>query len=176
MRLPRLPMPEPAAAAGSAAEPGWLTPPRPALAVCILRSHRLAFGRPLLPLRESALEPRHLAQELFQAPVVVLAHDGGVDPRLVWANRAALQLWRRRWQEMVGLPSRLTAEPQWRQERAEALQRARQQEAIAGYAGVRVDSRGRRFRIEAARLWTLRDSAGAPCGQAAAFSRWWWLD
>ncbi|MEB3332941.1 MAG: MEKHLA domain-containing protein [Synechococcaceae cyanobacterium] len=170
--MPEAALPEPA----SAADPGWLTPRSLEVAACILRSHQLAFGRPLLPVRASSLDRRQRAQELFQAPLVLLAHDGGEDPRLVWANREALRLWRRRWDTMVGLPSRLTAEPQWRRERAEALQRARRLEAIEGYAGVRVDSDGRRFRIEGARLWTLRDPAAAPCGQAAAFGRWWWLD
>ena len=52
---------------------------------------------------------------------------------------------------------------------------AQAKEAIAGYSGIRIDSRGRRFAIEAARLWTLRDSSGQPCGQAARFSSWWLL-
>ena len=76
---------------------------------------------------------------------------------------------------MVGLPSRLTAEPSERAGRAVALERARRCEALEGYAGIRVDSSGRRFRIENARLWTLRDPGGRACGQAAGFGRWWWL-
>lgn len=110
------------------------------------------------------------------ATTVVLAHDGGADPRLIYANRAALGLWRRPWGAMVGLPSRLTAEPAERQSRSLALERARQFEALEGYGGIRIDSGGRRFRIENARLWTLRDGGGVPCGQAAAFGRWWWLE
>jgi hypothetical protein len=51
---------------------------------------------------------------------------------------------------------------------------AERSEAIEGYGGIRIDSRSRRFRIEGARLWTLRDEAGNPCGQAAAFESWWW--
>ena len=106
---------------------------------------------------------------------VVLAHDGGDDPRLIYANRSALALWRRRWGEMVGLPSRLTAEPEHRAERTRSLARARAQEALRGYGGIRVDRQGRRFRIEAARLWTLRDGEGLASGQAASFASWWWL-
>jgi hypothetical protein len=52
---------------------------------------------------------------------------------------------------------------------------AQAKEAIAGIRGIRIDSQGRRFAIEAARLWTLRDSSGQPCGQAASFSRYWLL-
>jgi hypothetical protein len=111
---------------------------------------------------------------------VVLAHDGAdpsadPGPRLIYANRAALRLWRRHWAELVGMPSRLTAEPAARQERAQALVRARSQRAITGYGGVRIDSQGRRFRIEGARVFSLRDGAGEPCGQAACFSRWHWI-
>jgi hypothetical protein len=46
---------------------------------------------------------------------------------------------------------------------------------IAAELGIRIDSRGRRFRIEGARLWTLLDERGRPLGQAASFARWWWL-
>ena len=106
---------------------------------------------------------------------MLLAHDGGSDPRFTYANRAALTLWRRSWREMVGLPSRLSAEPAERGSRAAALARALAHDTVQNYTGIRVDSQGRRFRIEAARLWTLRGADGAPCGQAAAFSRWWWL-
>jgi hypothetical protein len=55
------------------------------------------------------------------------------------------------------------------------LARAFRSEAIGGYGGIRIDSCGRRFRIEGARLWTLRNAEGCPCGQAATFASWWWL-
>ena len=76
---------------------------------------------------------------------------------------------------MVGMPSRLTAEPQERQSRALALQQALNQQAIEGYSGIRISSSGRRFQIQNARLWSLQDPDGHACGQAAAFSAWWWL-
>jgi hypothetical protein len=76
---------------------------------------------------------------------------------------------------MVGMPSRLTAEPLERQARQGALDLARRQEAIANYAGVRVNRQGRRFRIEGARLWTLQEGYGQNLGQAACFESWWWL-
>jgi hypothetical protein len=153
----------------------WLSDAAIATAGRIVRCHRLAFERSLLAAVEDGRTPLQLAQELFVAATVVLAHDGGADPRLIYANRAALTLWRRPWREMVGLPSRLTAEPGERRDRAVALERARRCEALEGYAGIRIDSTGRRFRIENARLWTLREDDGQPCGQAACFASWWWL-
>ena len=56
-----------------------------------------------------------------------------------------------------------------------ALALALRREAISNYGGIRIDSQGRRFRIEGARLWTLRNEAGEACGQAACFESWWWL-
>jgi hypothetical protein len=160
-------------------EAPWLRPLAIEHASWLLASHQRAFGRPLIALPASG-EARQHAQELFGAATVVLAHDGSADrprhdPRLIYANRAALTLWRRPWAAMVGMPSRLTAEAAERAGRARLLASARAQEAIGGYTGVRIDSHGRRFVIQGARLWTLRDSQGHDRGQAAAFSSWWWL-
>jgi hypothetical protein len=156
------------------AEPPWLSPRGLADADRILLGHERAYGSPLLA--GGAHRPLRLrAQELFAATGVVLAHDGGDDPRLIYANAAALRLWRRPWSTLVGMPSRLTAEPAERRARAGALALALSREAISNYGGIRIDSLGRRFRIEGARLWTLRDEAGEACGQAAGFESWWWL-
>lgn len=167
-------------------EAPWLSHEAMALAATLCASHQLAFGRPLIAAatNPAATGPRLLAQELFAAATVVLAHDGAdptgdPGPRLIYANRAALQLWRRPWAELVGMPSRLTAEPAERAGRARALASVRHLQAIANYSGIRIDSRGRRFQILGARVWTLwrQGASGAPepCGQAAAFSAWHWL-
>ena len=151
-----------------------MAPPALVHVAWILEGHQRAYGVPLLAGTEG--RPARLqAQELFAATSVVLAHDGGSDPLLTYANAAALRLWRRPWAELVGMPSRLTAEPSERPARAGALAMALRQEAIANYSGIRIDSRGRRFRIEGARLWSLRNGAGDCCGQAACFESWWWL-
>lgn len=160
--------------AGPAGDPPWLSAASQAWVAQLLRSHQEAFGGPLWAGAGPGRDPRQAAQELFAAATVVLAHDGSADPRFVYANRAALSLWRRSWGEMVGMPSRLSAAPHAREERAAALQRA-QQGAIRDYSGERIDSQGRRFRLEGARLWSLHDTHGQPSGQAAAFERWWWI-
>jgi hypothetical protein len=154
-------------------EAPWLSDAAQGLAAGLLQSYRRWFGRPLIAC--STTNPRQQAQELFAAATVVLAHDGGDDPRLIYANAAALRLWRRPWGALVGMPSRLTAEPVERLARAQMLNDALRQQAIPGYRGIRVDSAGRRFQIEGARLWTLPASHGDGRGQAAAFARWWWL-
>jgi hypothetical protein len=152
----------------------WLTPGKQHLAVCILRSFERAFGRPLLA-GGTTHDVLQASQLLFRGDTVVLAHDGAPDPALIYANAAALQLWERSWAEMIGMPSRLTAEPEERAGRARMLATALQQHASEGYSGVRISKSGRRFQIHNARLWTLWGPGDQPCGQAAAFSSWWWL-
>lgn len=152
----------------------WLTPGKQYLAVCILRSFERAFGRPLLA-GGTTHDVLQASQLLFRGDTVVLAHDGASDPALIYANAAALQLWERSWAEMIGMPSRLTAEPEERAGRARMLATALQQHASEGYSGVRISKSGRRFQIHNARLWTLWGPGDQPCGQAAAFSSWWWL-
>jgi hypothetical protein len=158
----------------------WLSPEVQALASLLLTSHRQAFGSPLIAGLAADASPLLVAQELFASSPVLLAHDGAdpasePGPRLIYANRAALALWQRPWLQMVGMPSRLTAEPAERASRRQALEAARAQQAIEGYRGIRINSRGQRFAIEGARLWTLRNGSSQPCGQAARFSRWWLL-
>lgn len=158
----------------------WLSPGAIATANRILHSHALAFGTPLIASLPGDATPEQWAQALFAAERVVLAHDGAnpaddPGPRLIYANRAALRLWQRNWFELVGMPSRLTAEPAARQERTRALLQAQSQQAIANYGGIRIDSQGRRFRIDGAKVFSLCNAAGEPCGQAACFSRWYWI-
>jgi hypothetical protein len=154
--------------------PAWLSPEAQTVATRLLESHQQAYGTPLLVGLAADASPLQWSQAMFAAATVVLAHDGAdpredPGPRLIYANRAALQLWRRPWAQLVGMPSRLTAEPAERAGRVQALAGVQRQHAISGYSGIRIDSQARRFRINAARVWTL------PGGQAAAFSDWWWL-
>jgi len=158
----------------------WLSPEAQALAGLLMASHQRAFNTPLLAGLAADASPELIAQELFAATFVLLAHDdadpgGEPGPRLTYANRAALHLWRRPWGAMVGMPSRLTAEPAERASRRQALLAAQSGQSLSGYRGIRIDSTGRRFVIEDARLWSLHDGAGQLWGQAARFSRWWML-
>lgn len=158
----------------------WLSEAAITIANRILHSHQRAFGTPLIAALPADATPEQWAQALFAVECVVLAHDnndpaGDPGPSLIYANRAALRLWRRPWAELVGMPSRLTAEPTARHERARALLRAQRQQAISNYGGIRIDSHGRRFRIDGARVFSLINPAGESGGQAACFGRWHWI-
>ena len=109
---------------------------------------------------------------LFRAPFVVVSHDTATDPILNYGNAAALAVWELDFAALLRTPSRLTAEPLHRVERARLLERTRRDGFVDDYSGVRVSSTGRRFRIERAIVWNLVAAGGGHCGQAATFDRW----
>ena len=153
----------------------WLRPETQELINRLLISYQRAFAQPLLVCDQDGLFKRTAAQELFASSKAVLAHDHSADPLLTYANSTALRIWGHRWQTMVGMPSRLTAEESARRERASALQQAHQSAGFQGYCGIRINQEGRRFMIHNARIWPLLNTNDEFCGQAAAFSSWWWL-
>ena len=127
------------------------------------------MGRELLP-RGGSVEAE--ARRLHDAPFVVVSHGTEADPLLNYGNAAALERWEMPWETLVGTPSRLTAEPVHRDERARLLERTAREGFVDDYAGVRVSRSGKRFRIEEAIVWNVRDADGWIHGQAATFDRW----
>lgn len=112
-----------------------------------------------------------LAKQLFYCDRVVVSHGGGAEPLFTYGNGAALALWELSWAELLQMPSRQTAEPDAQPERARMLAAAIAQGYCENYVGIRVSSRGRRFRIEDGIIWTVLDETGGAIGQAATFSR-----
>jgi len=129
----------------------------------LLSSFRRLVGRGLVAGGPDA------AERLFRAPFVVVSHGTEADPILNYGNEAALRLWETDWDSLTAMPSRQTAEPMQRDERARLLARAAERGFIEYYEGVRISATGRRFRIRGAIIWTLTDEGGAPAGQAATF-------
>jgi MEKHLA domain len=115
------------------------------------------------------------AERLFQAPFVVVSHGTQTDPILCYGNARALQLWELSWEELTAMPSRLTAEPMHRDERAQLLARTTRDGYVDDYRGIRISKSGRRFRIAQAIVWNVIDEQGMYCGQAAMFSQWEYL-
>lgn len=109
---------------------------------------------------------------LWTAPRVVVAHGTGDDPIFFYGNRRALELFEMDFTAFTQLPSRLSAEPLQRENRARLLAQVSQQGYIDDYAGVRISRSGRHFMIEQAVVWNLVDDSGAIRGQAATFDRW----
>lgn len=132
----------------------------------IAESHFRLLGRPLVDsARDSALA-------LWAAPRVIVAHGTQEDPVFFYGNRLALQVFEMDFAAFAQLPSRYSAEPLARDERARLLERVTRDGFIDDYAGVRISATGKRFRIAQAVVWNLVDAAGACHGQAASFTDW----
>ena len=137
-------------------------------AMRLVESHLRLTGRALLPDGPAA----GMARALYHAPFVVLAHGTGDDPLFTYANLAAQHRFELPWAEIVGMPSRFSAEPLARDERQRLLERVARDGYIDDYSGVRITKSGRRFMIRRATVWNLIDAHGDKMGQAATFSDW----
>ena len=139
----------------------------------LLASLRHWTGRDLV---DPALPMTEQARRIFDAPFAVLSHNTAADPILNYGNRVGMQLFELTWAELNHTPSRLTAEPVHRDERARLLAAVTRNGFIDDYRGVRVSKTGKRFLLERATVWTLLDAKGEPYGQAATFSTWKFFD
>ena len=113
-----------------------------------------------------------LRSSLWNAGAVIVAHGTEADPAFFYGNRQALGLFEMDWSSFVQMPSRLSAEALLREERDRLLERVGRDGYISDYAGIRVSSSGKRFRIERAVVWNLIDVSGVCHGQAATFDHW----
>lgn len=109
---------------------------------------------------------------LFDAPFALLSHGTEPDPLFNYANRRALVLFGMTWEEIVGLPSRYSAESMLREDRERLLERVTRHGYVDDYSGVRIARDGSRFMIHEATVWNLRDENGLPYGQAAMIRRY----
>lgn len=138
----------------------------------LLDSYRRWLGRELIA-RDGP--PPSQAERLFHAPCVVLCHGTQADPVFNYGNRAALELFELDLAALTSMPSRLSAEPLQRDERARLLARTTRDGYVDDYQGVRISSSGRRFRIDQAIVWNVLDETDQQIGQAATFSDWVFL-
>ena len=104
-----------------------------------------------------------------EAPFSVLAHNTETDPKFVYANRTAQRCFEYDWDEIVGLPSRLSAPAPDRDARQRLLDAVTKDGFIGNYRGLRIAKSGRRFWIEHAIVWQIIDENGSLHGQAAMF-------
>jgi PAS domain-containing protein len=120
-----------------------------------------------------SLVPDHLVGEdvatwLYEiAPFGLLAHNSASDPVFVYGNKAAQRLFEYGWDELVSLPSRLSAEAPDRDQRQRFLEDVQRNGYVTGYRGVRISKSGKRFVIEDATVWQLIDANAKYHGQAA---------
>ena len=139
----------------------------------LLNSYRHWLGHELLDRSGTLAEQ---AERLWKAPFVVVSHATQSDPVLNYGNQTALDLWELDLDRFCQTPSRLTAEPMHRDERARLLDRTTRNGFVDDYSGIRISSTGRRFFIPRAIVWNLIDADGRYAGQAATFSEWRFLE
>jgi hypothetical protein len=159
---------EPFENSASQLPPGWVEHTQ-----IMLDSYRHWTGRELIP-RIGSAEQQAIA--LDRAPFVVVSHGTQADPVLNYGNQTALSLWEMPVEKLIQTPSRLTAEPMHREERARLMERTTREGYVDDYQGIRISSTGRRFRIDQATVWNLTNSSGQLVGQAATFSEWRFLE
>ena len=156
-------------------------------ALTLIDSYKRATQRALLAPGGSDGTIGAAPGALFNAPAVVVSHNTEADPVFNYGNAAALALWGLDWAAFTALPSRKSAadDPEVQANRGAALAEALARGFCDGYAGVRVTSSGRRFRIEDATLWQVRlpsgdglesEDQGKCLGQAATFTHITWVD
>ena len=142
----------------------------PAFCDLLRGSFARIVGGSLIP---DGLDDVEAADWLYrEAPYCLLAHDTSDDPKFVYGNKAVQRCFEYGWQELTSLPSRLSAEQPNRAERQRLLDMVHRQGYISDYQGIRIAKSGRRFRIEGATVWELRDADGVRHGQAAMFRSW----
>jgi MEKHLA domain len=137
----------------------------PAFFQLLANSYERLLKRPLVPAGMSVEQATRWLYE--EAPFGILAHDTSADPLFVYGNRAAQKRFEYVWDEIVGLPSRLSAEAPNREERQAFLERVERDGYVEGYRGIRVTKFAKRFWIEDATVWQIYDDAGVHRGQAA---------
>lgn len=135
----------------------------------ILSSLRRMTGRALV---DPDLPDRERYRLLFEAPFCVVSHNTDPDPIFNYGNRVALELFEMSWSDFTNLPSRLSAEPQVREERERLLARVSEYGFIEDYRGVRISSSGKRFLVEDSVVWNMIDENGVYRGQAAVLYKW----
>ena len=137
----------------------------------LVDSYQSLLGKPLLNVNPQL----SIREQLDAAEFVLLSHGKDSDPLFNYGNQQALQLFELRWDELLQMPSRLSAEAINQQQRAWLLAEVSAKGFIENYNGVRISKTGKRFEIHNAVVWNLYDQQHSFYGQAACFNQWTFL-
>jgi hypothetical protein len=114
----------------------------------------------------------NIYQTLYEAPFCVVSHNTDSDPIFNYANKAAQAAFEMHWDDFTRLPSRLSAETITQEERNTLLARVAKNDFIDDYQGVRISATGKRFFIDEAIVWNIKDEHGCYYGQAAVLYKY----
>ena len=135
----------------------------------VQNSYKKLLGRDLLASVPS-LSAVEAARAIWEATFMVVSHDTAPDPIFNYANQATLRLFAMTWEEFTALPSRQSAEPPTREERAHLLAQVTAKGFVENYSGIRIAKTGQRFEIRNVTVWNLTHPDGTYAGQAATYS------
>ncbi len=134
----------------------------------VFASYQKLLGQPLF----AAAGQSNAAELAYHAKFALLTHDASSDPLFNYANLTAQRLFEMSWEEIVGAPSRSSAEAACQQDRQKWLALAASQGYVSDYHGVRIAKSGARFLISQVKIWNVYNEQGAAAGQAAYFDQW----
>ncbi|HSI24923.1 MAG TPA: MEKHLA domain-containing protein [Methylotenera sp.] len=142
----------------------------------LMQSYQHWTGKALITNTASTAS-NDVVQGLLTAPFAVASHDMQADPVFNYANHQALALFKMNAEEMLGLPSRYSAEPTLQEGRAEFLEKVAANGFVDDYSGIRIAKDGSRFLIEQVTVWNLIDVHQAQhkqvvLGQAVLIKKW----
>src|SRR3569623_1276956 len=105
-------------------------------------SYRRWTGKDLLP---PELSPIDAQGAVYDAPFAMLSQDAEPDPVFNYGNLRAQQLIEATWDELIGMPTSLTAEEIRREDRQNALDQVAAHGYVDVYIGMLISKNGRRF-------------------------------
>lgn len=115
-----------------------------------------------------------LTKDLYEAPFALLFHNNFVvdEPVLMYANKAAQDLFQTAWESMIGTPSKNTASPEEQAQRQKLIDEC----AEKGFAEIRgaprVGAKGRKLDLTEAVVFNIEGPDGNKVGQATVIDRW----
>lgn len=140
----------------------------------LVESYSRNVGRPLL---EGDVDMADIAQALWDAPFVLLAHDlpeagSQGQPVFSYANRAALDLFEAEWDDLVGQSSSISADADAQEDRSNALGKALEGGKAEDVTGWRRSLKSTRFQIKGATVFNISSPTGEVLGQGAKIGQW----
>jgi hypothetical protein len=138
----------------------------------LLDSYRHWVGRELLPRTGS---PEEQSRAAYEAPIALLSDGLEASPVFNYGNLTVQRLFETDWDHFITIVSRNSAEVVHQEERERLRGQVTQKGFIDNYRGIRISSTGRRFWIENAVVWVVRDRSEKILGKAATFAGWTYL-
>jgi hypothetical protein len=122
-------------------------------------------------VQDAGFSQENLGEQIFNSNLYILSHNGAPDPILNYGNKKVLELWEVSWEELTSMYARNTAKLDDQQAREDMMRKAKEQNYVSNYNGIRISKTGREFRILEGTIWNLFTNNGNPYGQAAWFKK-----